>query len=208
MIEVYSTPTANGQKVHILLEETGLAYTVCAVDLVAGEHKSPSIMALNPIGKIPAILDPEGPDGAPIALGETGAICAYLARKAGRFGAETAREAAEIDYWAFAINASLAMPFAMQFYFSQLAPERIEWAIDTFAQGARRTLGAFEDRLAATDYLVGGRFTWVDALLYPHLASSALRLPGQLTDFPSLRAYEARLSLRPGVQRGMAVLAG
>lgn len=206
-IEVFSTPTANGQKIHIALEETGLAYRAVALDLTKGEHRSMEFLAHNPLGKLPAIHDPDGPSG-PISLGETGAIVLYLCRKAGRFLAETPREQAELDYWCFAINASLAMPLAMQFYFSQLAPERVEWAIDTMVAGANRSLTAFEARLAAHDYLVGDRFTAADMLLYPHLAVSAQRLPAKLAAFPALLAYVARVGARPGVQRGMAVLQG
>lgn len=206
-IEVFSTPTANGQKIHIALEETGLPYRAKALDLQAGDHRTPEFLAHNPLGKLPAIHDPDGP-GGPISLGETGAIVLYLCRKAGRFMAETPREQAELDYWCFAINASLALPLSMQFYFSQLAPERIEWAIDTMAAGAHRTLAAFCQRLESHPYLVGNRFTAADMLLYPHLAVSAQRLPGKLSAFPALEAYVTRVGARPGVQRGMAVLQG
>jgi GST-like protein len=205
MIEVFSTPTANGQKVHIMLEETGLPYRVRNVDLQKGEHKTPDMLRHNPLGKIPAIHDPDGP-GAPISLGESAAICLYLARKVGKFGPESLREQAEFDYWAHAVSASLAMPFAMQFYFANLAPEKIDWAVQVFVDGARRMLGVFEDRMATRHFMVGERFTAIDALLYPHVAVSAQRLPGQLKDFPNLARYAGRIGERPGVKRGMAVL--
>lgn len=206
MIELFSTPTANGQKVHIVLEETGLPYTVRNVDLKAGEHRTPELLAVNPIGKAPSMRDPHGPDGLPITLGESAAIALYLARKAGRFGPEGGREAAEFDYWAHAISASLAPMFAMQFFFSTLAPERVDWAVTTFVDGARRTLHAFEERMATRHFMVGERFTVIDALLYPHLATSAKRLDGDLKGFPNLERYRDRVGAREGVKRGMAVL--
>jgi GSH-dependent disulfide-bond oxidoreductase len=206
MIEVFSTPTANGQKIHIMLEETGLAYRVRNVDLAGGEHKSAQMLAHNPLGKIPAINDPHGPDGLPISLGETAAIALYLARKAKKFGPETAREQAEFDYWSHAVSAGLAPPFAMQFYFTKLAPERVDWAVTTFERAARSMLGVFDDRMATRHFMIGERFTAIDALVYPHLATSALRLDGGLSGFGNLQRYAERLSKRDGVKRGMAVL--
>jgi GSH-dependent disulfide-bond oxidoreductase len=208
MIEVFSTPTANGQKIHIMLEETGLAYRVRNVDLAGGEHKSPPVLSHNPLGKIPAIYDPHGPDGLPISLGETGAIALYLARKAQKFGPESAREQAEFDYWGHAVSAGLAPPFAMQFYFTKLAPERVDWAIETFEKAARAMLGVFDDRMATRHFMIGERFTAIDALVYPHLATSAQRLGGGLSGFGNLQRYAERLSKRDGVRRGMAVLQG
>lgn len=207
MIEVFSTHTANGQKVQIMLAETGLPHRLRAVDLKAGEHRGDDHLKINPLGKVPSIYDPDGPGGAPIAMGESGAICLYLARKAGKFGPENLREQAEFDYWAHAISASLAMPFSMQFYFANLAPEKVDWAIQTFVDGARRMLGVFDDRLATRHFVVGERFTAIDALLYPHLATSAPRLPGALKDFPNLERYAGRIGARAGVKTGMAALA-
>jgi GSH-dependent disulfide-bond oxidoreductase len=204
VITLYTVPTANGQKVTIALEECGLPYQFETIDLQAGAHKRPAFLALNPLGKAPALLDPDGPGGAPIALGETGAMVFYLCRKAGGgFMAQTPRAQAEQDFWAFAINASLAMPLAMQFYHANLAPERADWAIDAMTTAARTTLSAFERHLEGQDYLLGAQFSAVDMLLYPHLATSAQRLPGKLTAFPALEAYCARVGARPGVQRGM-----
>jgi GSH-dependent disulfide-bond oxidoreductase len=202
MIEVFTTPTANGQKVHIMLAETGLAHRLHVVDLQKGEHRAPAMLAHNPIGKIPAIHDPEGP-GGPISLGETGAICFYLADKAGMLGPQSAREKAEFDYWAFAISSSLSMPFAMQFYFSNLAPERLDWAIETFEAGAYRTLEAFEARLSDRPYMAGERFSVLDALLFPHLATSAKRLSQGLAPLPALAAYRDRVAARPKVAAAM-----
>lgn len=203
MITLYSNPTANGQKVHIMLEAAGLAYQPVLVDLKAGEHRQEPVTAANPMGRIPAIVDPEGPDGSPIMLGETAAIVFYLMRKTGRFGPENLRETALFDYWVHAISASLAPAFAMQFYFTALAPEPVAWAAQTFADAARRMLGPFEARLGGQPFLAGARFTALDMLLYPHLATSAQRLPDGLSGLPALQDYAARIGARADVQRGM-----
>lgn len=207
MIEIYSTPTANGQKIHIVLEELGLPYRVHNVDLPAGAHRAPDMLKINPVGKVPSLYDPDGPGGQPLALGETGAIALYLARKAGRLGPETVREQAEFDYWSHAIAASLAMPFAMQFYFANLAPERPQWAIERFTQAAKDMLNVFDDRLATRHFMIGEHFTVIDALLYPHLATSAARIGG-LVGFDNLGRYAGRIGAREAVKRGMAVLQG
>ncbi len=200
MIELTSAHTVYGQKVHIVLEETGLPYTV-------REDVARAAEGANPLGRTPSMHDPHGPDGLPITLGESAAIAFYLARKAHKLGPESARETAEFDYWAFMIAASLSPHFAAASYLDKSAPERIAWAVETFEDNARRTLRVFEERMATRHFMVGERFTVLDALLYPHLAVSAAQLPGGLSKFPNLERYRDRLAQREGVRRGMAVLA-
>lgn len=200
MIELTSAPTVYGRKIHIVLEETGLPYSVREDSARAGD-------ITNPLGRTPSLYDPQGPDGLPITLGESAAIAFYLARKARKLGPESARETAEFDYWAFMIAASLSPHFAAAEYLDTLAPERVDWAVETFRDNARRTLRVFEERMATRHFMAGERFTVIDALLYPHLAISAARLPGRLEKFPNLERLHERLSQREGVRRGMAVLA-
>lgn len=206
MIELHSVPTANGQKVHIALEETGLPYTASFVDLVAGEHKTEAFRALNPFAKAPALLDPDGPDGRPIALAESMAIVFYLAEKAGGGLLATDRRArAEELMWATAISSSVAMPFAMQFFATNLAPEPTPWLETMMTQGCRDALAMFDQRLADRPFVMGERFGVVDCLFYPVVATSAKRLAGGLSGYANLQRYEAELATRPGVARGMAV---
>lgn len=201
MIELTSAPTVYGQKVHIVLEETGLPYTV-------REGVAHTAEFANPLGRTPSMYDPHGPDGLPITLGESAAIAFYLARKARKLGPESARETAEFDYWAFTIAASLSPHFAAAAYLDKAAPERIGWAVETFEDNARRTLRVFEERMAMRHFMAGERFTVLDALLYPHLAVSAAQIPGRLDNFSNLERYRDRLAQREGVKRGMAVLTG
>lgn len=197
MIELISAPSVYGQKVHIVLEETGLPYSARhATDTVAG-----------PFGRTPSLYDPHGPDGLPITLGESAAIAFYLARKARKLGPENAREMATFDYWAFAISASLSPQYAMAFYLTDHAPERADWAVEALTKSAQHTLHIFEERIATRHFLAGERFTVLDALLYPHLAMSRQRLTGDLARFPNLERYRERIGQREGVKRGMAVLA-
>jgi GST-like protein len=199
MLELVSSPSVYGQKVHIVLEETGLAY-------VARRTGADTAAALNPLGRTPSLHDPHGPDGLPITLGESAAIALYLARKAKKLGPESAREMAEFDYWTFAIAASLSPQLAIVSYLNEHTPERADWARDAFMDEARRILRGFEERIATRHFLAGERFTVLDALLYPHLAAAA-SLPRGLDGFPNLERYRDRIAQREGVKRGMAVLA-
>lgn len=206
MIELWSVPTANGQKVHIALEEAGLPYRATMIDLTKGEHRSPEFLALNPFGKAPVMRDPDGPGGAPIVLAETLAIAWYAAEKgANGLISDDPTVRADQMMWASAISSSVAMPFAIQFFATQLAPEPDPWLIETMTAGARRALEVFEARLAERDFVCGAGFSVVDCLLFPVVATSARRLEGWLDAFPALRRWHDRIGARPAVQRGMAV---
>lgn len=201
MIELTSAPTVYGQKVHIVLEETGVPYVVRENVARAADSGA------SPLGRTPSMFDPHGPDGLPITLGESAAIAFYLARKSRKLGPESARETAEFDYWGFTIAASLSPHMAAANYLQNAAPKRVEWAVSTFAENARRTLRVFEERMATRHFMAGERFTVLDALLYPHLAAAVTQLPGGLGKLPNLDRYRERLAHREGVRRGMAVLA-
>ncbi len=205
MIELWSVPTANGQKVHIALEEAGLPYRATMIDLTKGEHRTPEFLALNPFGKAPAMRDPDGPGGRPLVLAETLAIAWYAAEKgANGLISDDPAIRAEQMMWAAAISSSVAMPFAMQFFATQLAPTPDPWLIETMTGGARRSLDVFEARLAKQEWVCGGAFSVVDCLLFPVVATSARRLDGWLEGYPSLRRWYDAVAKRPAVQRGMA----
>lgn len=200
MIELISSPSVYGQKVHIVLEEAGLPYTVRRADT-----QPASSAAADPLGRTPSLYDPHGPDGLPITLGESGAIAFYLARKARKLGPESAREIAEFEYWSYAIAATLSPQFAVLSYLQSTANAGAA-TIDVFIGNARRILHTFEERMATRHFMAGERFTVLDALLFPHLSVSVGLLPKALSDFPNLARYRDRLATREGVKRGMAVL--
>jgi GSH-dependent disulfide-bond oxidoreductase len=209
MIDVWVCSTANGVKPVILLEEMGLPYQCHIVDLIKGEHRSPELLAINPLGKVPMLRDLDGPDSAPIIMGESGVMANYLVAKTGQMGGATAREVVEIDYWSQAANATISAAMARKFWVTFLAPEKIPSIIEAVEAEALRYLQAFEDHLAAgRTFLVGERFTIADALFWPHTHYSSAFLSTGLTPFPALSAYRDRLLARPSVSAAVAAVKG
>jgi GSH-dependent disulfide-bond oxidoreductase len=209
MIDIWACSTANGVKPVILLEEMGLPYRCHIVDLVKGEHLSPDLLAINPLGKVPMLRDPDGPDGAPIEMGESGAMANYLVTKTGLLGGKTPREIVEIDYWSQAASATISAAMARKFWITYLAPEKVSSIIEAVEADALRYLQAFEDHLSAgRSYLVGERFTIADSLFWPHTHYSSAFLNVGLTPFPALSAYRDRLLARPSIAKAVAVVKG
>ncbi len=206
MITLHTVASANGQKVVIALEEAGLPYRATFVDLTAGEHRTQAFRTLNPFAKAPVLHDPEGPDGAPVTVFESAAMVRYVAAKAGgALLSHGAREAAEMDAWASAISSSVAMPFAMQFFATRLAPDPQPWLEEVMTGGCLAALDVFEARLADRRFVMGERFTYVDCLLFPVLATSAARLEGAVQARPAIARYVAEVGGRPAVIRAMAL---
>jgi len=141
MIDVYSWATPNGHKVHILLEECGLPYRAHPVNIGAGEQFRPEFLAISPNNKIPAIQDPEGPDGQPIALFESGAILLYLAGKTGRFLPPGDRGRYEVLQWLMFQMGGVGPMLGQNHHFRLYAPEKIPYAIDRYTNEARRLYG-------------------------------------------------------------------
>jgi GSH-dependent disulfide-bond oxidoreductase len=209
MIDVWVCSTANGVKPVILLEEMGLDYRAHIVDLVKGEHLAPDLLAINPLGKVPMLRDADGPDGAPIELGESGVMANYLVAKTGLLGSVNAREAVEIDYWSQAASATISATMARKFWITYLAPEKVPSIIDAVEADCLRYLKAFEHHLAAgRTFLVGERFTIADSLFWPHTHYSSQFLSVGLTPFPALNAYRERLLQRPSITKAVEVVKG
>jgi GSH-dependent disulfide-bond oxidoreductase len=209
MIDVWVCSTANGVKPVILLEEVGLAYQCHIVNLIKGEHRAPELLAINPLGKVPMLRDPDGPDGAPIIMGESGVMANYLVAKTGLLGGTTARETVEIDYWSQAASATISATMARKFWITYLAPEKVPAIIDAVEADCLRYLQAFEDHLAVgRTFLVGERFTMADSLFWPHTHYSSAFLSTGLTSFPALTDYRDRLLLRPSIAKAVAAVKG
>ncbi len=206
MIELYTAATANGQKVAIMLEECGLPYRTHVVDLVGGEHMSKAFLDLNPGGKIPVIIDPDGPGGAPFTLSQSLAIVVYLAEKTGRFMPEGPRERAEA--WRYmALTASDASgAFSGLFVFGVMKP--LPDAVDFFRGQAQRQLAILDQRLGESRYLAGDAYSIADILTYPAAATSPKALPGGIADYANLRRWVEEIGARPAVQRGLAAAPG
>jgi GSH-dependent disulfide-bond oxidoreductase len=206
MIEVYSWPTPNGHKVHLMLEECGLPYRVTAVDIGRGDQFEPSFLRISPNNKIPAIVDPDGPDGEPISLFESGAILLYLAGKTGRLLPDTTRERYEVLQWLMFQMGGVGPMLGQAHHFRGYAPEKIDYAIDRYTNEARRLYGVMDRRLTGSRWLGGDTYSIADIAVFPWLLS-ADRQGVDWADYPRLKVWFDTIAARPAVQRGLAVLA-
>lgn len=210
-IQLYSLPTPNGVKASIMLEETGLAYEPHRVDFEAQDQLSPAFLSLNPNNKIPAILDPDGPDGQPMALFESGAILIYLADKTGQFLARDGARRYETIQWLMFQMGGVGPMFGQLGFFHRFAGKAYEdkRPRDRYVSESRRLLGVLERQLTDRSWLVGDDYTVADIATFPWVRNligfyEAGELVG-ISEFPNvLRALEAFVA-RPAVQRGLLI---
>ena len=206
MIEVYSWATPNGHKVHIMLEECGLPYKATAVDIGTGEQFAPEFLAISPNNKIPALVDPQGPDGKPIHLFESGAILLYLASKTGRFLPDDVRGRFETLEWLMFQMGGVGPMLGQAHHFRSYAPQKVEYAIERYTNEAKRLYGVMDRRLAKTKYIAGPQYTIADIAIFPWLRS--WKNQGiDWNDYPHLKGWFDEIGARPAVQRGVEVLA-
>ncbi len=209
MIHAYTWPTPNGKKLHIMLEECGLDYEVHPVSIRQGDQHKDSFLAIGPNNKIPAIVDTDGPGGQEINLFESGAILIYLARKSGKFLADEAAEPANYFAtlkWLMWQMGGVGPMLGQAGHFLHSAPEGQTYAIERFTGELKRLYGVAEKRLADVDYLAGGDFSIADIASYPWMVNTP-RYNVNLDELPNVRRWLAAVGERPGVQRGLAVLA-
>ena len=169
MIDVYTWPTPNGHKVHIMLEECGQDYKAHPVNIGAGDQFAPEFLAISPNNKIPAITDPDGPDGKPISLFESGAILVYLAGKTGRFLPQDVRGRYEVLQWLMFQMGGVGPMLEQNHHFRQYAPEKLPYAIERYTNEARRLYGVIDRRLAASPWLGGAEYSIADIATWPWL---------------------------------------
>ncbi len=205
MIKLYFWPTPNGHKISILLEELGLPYEVVPVHIGKGEQFAPKFLAISPNNKIPAIVDPDGPDGRPYALFESGAIMMYLAEKSGfRFMPSEPGRRYEVVEWLLFQAASMGPMLGQAHHFREYAKEKLPYAIEHFTSEAGRLYRVLEKRLSEVEFLAG-EYSIADMAVYPWLR--AHKWQGQnLDDYPAIQRWYAAVRARPAVQRGLAVL--
>ena len=206
MIEVLTWPTPNGHKVHVMLEECALPYRVTPVDIGAGDQFQPQFLAVSPNNKIPAITDPDGPDGKPISLFESGAILLYLAAKTGKFLPATDRERFEVLQWLMFQVGGVGPMLGQAHHFRIYAPEPIPYAIDRYSNEAKRLYGVIDKRLARSPFLGGREYSIADIATFPWLRSWENQ-GVTLSDYPHLEKWYEAIAARPAVQRGVQVLA-
>ena len=210
-LQLYSLATPNGVKVSIMLEETGLPYEAHLVDIIKNESWTPDFLSLNPNGKIPAILDPDGPGGQPFGLWESGAILMYLADKTGLFlSADPARRWETIQ-WVFFQNAAVGPMFGQLGFFHKFAGREIEdkRPLERYATESKRLLGVLERRLEGRSFLMGDDYTIAD-IAHVGWVRNLIGFYGaaDLVDYAALKhvpAWLERCLARPAVERGLAI---
>jgi len=206
MIEVFSWPTPNGHKIHIMLEECGLPYKVTPVNIGAGDQFKPDFLAISPNNKIPAIVDSDGPEGKPISLFESGAILLYLASKTGKLLPESTTARFEVLEWLMFQMGGVGPMLGQAHHFRIYAPEKIEYAVNRYTNEAKRLYGVMDKRLAKSKYIGGAEYSIADIAIFPWLRS--WKNQGiDWADYPHLKGWFDEIAARPAVQRGVAVLA-
>jgi GST-like protein len=205
-IELYSWPTPNGHKIHIALEELELPFNVHAVDIGAGDQFHPAFLKISPNNKIPAMVDPDGPDGNPIALMESGAMLIYLAEKTGRLMPADPRGRATVLQWLMFQMAGVGPMLGQTHHFRHYAPELYPYAIKRYTDETTRLYRVLDGRLAQSPYLAGAEYSIADIATWPWLRSWE-RQGQNLDDHPHLKRWFETIAARPAVQRGLQVLA-
>jgi GST-like protein len=210
-LQLYSLPTPNGVKVSIMLEEIGLPYEPHTINIGANETWTPEFLSLNPNGKIPAIIDPEGPGGKPFGLWESAAILVYLAEKTGKLLPQDPARRFETLQWVFFQMAAIGPMFGQLGFFHKFAGREYEdkRPRDRYAAESKRLLGVLETRLAGRDWIMGDEYTIADISMLGWVRNlNGFYAAGELVDYGSLkevpRWLEAGLA-RPAVQRGLEI---
>jgi GSH-dependent disulfide-bond oxidoreductase len=203
MITLFTAATGKGYRASILLEECGLAYRSQLMGF-NGELKAPEFLAINPIGKIPAILDDEGPGGDPVALGESIAIALYLIEKSGgKLLPATAVDRAHAAMWASAVVTGFAAPISGIFFARAIDADSHAGLIAKYFRDIQDHLVAMDRALTRSPYLGGPAFSWADAMAAPLILSTLPAFKVDLTPYSSIARWSEVVARRPGVQAGM-----
>lgn len=202
-IDLYFWPTPNGYKITIMFEETGLPYAVLPVNISKGEQFKPEFLAISPNNRMPAIVDPDGPGGAPISVFESGAILQYLGRKSGQFYPADERQRVEVEQWLFWQMGGLGPMAGQANHFRRYAPEKIQYGIDRYTNEVNRLFGVMNKRLSDREFLAGAYSIadmacvgWVK--IWENLGQT-------IDEFVHLKRWLETLLARPAVQRGFQV---
>lgn len=202
-IDLYYWPTPNGRKITIMLEECGLPYRIISVNIGRGEQFRPEFLALSPNNRMPAILDPEGPEGRAISVFESGAILQYLGRKTGRFYPTEERRRVEVEQWLYWQTSGFGPMLGQSTHFRHHAPEQLPYAVERYTNEAARLFRILNDRLADRE-CVAGEFSIADMAILPW-AAVAERVGVSLDKIPNIQRWKKQLEARPAVARGLAV---
>jgi GST-like protein len=210
-IQLYSLPTPNGVKISIMLEETGLPYEPHLVRFDTDDQMTPEFLSLNPNNKIPAILDPNGPDGKPLPLFESGAILIYLADKSGQLIPQDAAGRYEAMQWVMFQMGGIGPMFGQVGFFHKFAGKEYEdkRPRDRYVGESRRLLGVLNQRLEGRDWILGDQYSIADIATFPWVRNlTGFYEAGELVgiqDFPNVTRVLAAFVARPAVERGLNI---
>lgn len=205
-IQLHVWPTPNAYKISIMLEETGLPYAVVPVNIGAGDQFKADFLAISPNNRMPAILDPDGPGGRPLALFESGAILIYLAEKTQQF--RPLDEAVWFTHlqWLMWQMGGVGPMFGQANHFLTYAPEKIPYAMERYTNEAKRLLRVADKRLGEAEYL-GGEYGIADMATFPWVRSILTRLQVDAADMANVQRWMDAVAVRPAVQRGLGLMA-
>ena len=210
MIDIYSWATPNGHKVHIMLEECGQRlgrdWQAHPINIGTGDQFQPAFLEISPNNKIPAMVDPKGPNGKPMHLFESGAILLYLASKFNRFLPKSDAAKFETLQWLMFQMGGVGPMLGQAHHFRIYAPEKIDYAYDRYTNEAKRLYGVLDKQVQKHPYIAGKQYTVADIATFPWLRS----WQNQGIDwknYPALKDWFDRVSGRPAVKRGGIVLA-
>ena len=209
MIDVYSWATPNGHKIHIMLEECGYRlgkdWLAHPIDIGAGDQFKPEFLNISPNNKIPAMVDPNGPDGKPISIFESGAILLYLAAKTGKFLPRSTRAKYEVLQWLMFQMGGLGPMLGQNHHFRIYAPEKIEYAINRYTNEAKRLYGVLDQQLSKHPFIAGKEYSIADMAIFPWTRN--WKNQGiEIDEFPHFKKWFEKISARPAVRRGVEVL--
>jgi GST-like protein len=203
-IDVHYASTPNGHKVTILLEELGVPYELKFIRIGRGDQFKPEFLAISPNNKIPAIVDPEGPDGKPISIFESGAILKYLALKFGRFYPSDMRAQVNVDEWLFWQVGGFGPMLGQLNHFDRYAPEKLAYAIKRYTDETHRLYRVLDTQLTGKEYVAGeysiadiAIISWSNGYIRHHVAEG---------EFPHFEAWRERVNARPAVKRALAIV--
>ncbi|MGL1920075.1 MAG: glutathione S-transferase N-terminal domain-containing protein [Hyphomicrobiales bacterium] len=202
-IEIYIWPTPNAHKITIMLEETGLDYNVNFVNIGEGDQFKPEFLEISPNNRMPAIVDPTGPDGAPISVFESGAILQYLGRKTGQFYPTDERQRVAVEEWLMWQMGGFGPMLGQAHHFRQFAPEKVPYGIKRYTDEAARLYGVFDRKLAITEF-VAGDYSIADMSMIGW-ARSHERQGQDLANFPNVKRWYDVMNARPAVQRALEI---
>ena len=201
MLDVYSWKTSNGRKVTVMVEELGVPYTLHKIDIGAGDQFTDAYTAINPNQKIPAIVDPDGPEGRPYTVIESGAILMYLAEKHGRFLPGSMAERYEVIQWLMLQMGGVGPMFGQAHHFRMAAKEEVLYGIERYTKETRRLWGVLDGRLAEREHLAGD-YSIADIAVFPWTARYQWQ-GVDLDEFPNVARWYRGIAQRPAVARGM-----